>query len=132
MNRWSLRNNRLKLETSRELPIVLEESIEEYASSSYNKNRKMSTCDRLDLGITWTLTDYICPKTSWALVSTLHGIKTPLHNALFKEGNHNNNYYYHLITSRARQKGREGRGGGFEEGFLRSHYRVGLLHQGFF
>ena len=28
MNRLSLRNNRLKLETSRELPIILEESIE--------------------------------------------------------------------------------------------------------
>ena len=33
MNRLSLRNNRLKLETSRELPITLEESIEEYASN---------------------------------------------------------------------------------------------------
>ena len=34
MNRSSLRNNRLwKLETSGELPIVLEESIEEYISN---------------------------------------------------------------------------------------------------
>ena len=33
MNRLSLRNNRLKFETSEELPIVLEESIEEYTSN---------------------------------------------------------------------------------------------------
>ena len=33
MNRLSLRNNRLKLETSGGLPIILEESIEEYTSN---------------------------------------------------------------------------------------------------
>jgi hypothetical protein len=33
MNQLSLRKNRLKLETSGELPIILEESIEEYMSN---------------------------------------------------------------------------------------------------
>ena len=33
MNQLSLKNNRLKFESSGELPIVLEESIEEYASN---------------------------------------------------------------------------------------------------
>jgi hypothetical protein len=32
MNRLSLRNNRLKLETSGESPVVLEESVEKYTS----------------------------------------------------------------------------------------------------
>ena len=50
MNRLSLKDNQLKFKTSRELPITLEESIEEYTSNSYRKNRRMSTtCNRLDL-----------------------------------------------------------------------------------
>ena len=47
-NRLSLRNNRLKFETSGEIPIILEESIE-YASIEWKQNRKMWTCNRLDL-----------------------------------------------------------------------------------
>ena len=49
MNRLSLRNNQLKLETSGELPNILEESIEENTSNEWKQNRKMSTCNRLDL-----------------------------------------------------------------------------------
>ena len=50
MNRWSLRNNRLKLETLRELPIILEESTQQYTSNEWKQNRKItSTCNRLDL-----------------------------------------------------------------------------------
>ena len=49
MNWLSLRNNQLTLETSRELSIVLEESIDEYTSNEWKQNRKMSTCNRLDL-----------------------------------------------------------------------------------
>ena len=37
------------LETSEDLPIILEESIEEYISNEWKQNRKMSTCNRLDL-----------------------------------------------------------------------------------
>ena len=48
MNRLSSRNNWLKFKTSGDLPIVLEESIE-YTSNEWKQNRKMSTCDRLDL-----------------------------------------------------------------------------------
>ena len=48
MNWLSLRNNQLKFETSGELPIILEESIE-YTSNEWKQNRKMSTCHRLDL-----------------------------------------------------------------------------------
>ena len=49
MKRLSLRNNRLKLEASGELPIILEESKQENTSSEEKQNRKMSTCNRLDL-----------------------------------------------------------------------------------
>ena len=38
MNRLSLRNDRLKFGTSGELPIVLEESIDEYTSNKQNRN----------------------------------------------------------------------------------------------
>ena len=51
MNRLSLRNNRLKVETSGgELPIILEESVEEYTSSNEWKHnwKMMSTCNQLD------------------------------------------------------------------------------------
>ena len=47
-NRLSLKNNQLKFETSGELPIILEDSIE-YTSNEWKQNRKMSTCDRLGL-----------------------------------------------------------------------------------
>ena len=49
MSRWSLRNNKLKLETSGESLVTLEESIEEYISTERKQNRKMSTCNWLDL-----------------------------------------------------------------------------------
>jgi hypothetical protein len=51
MNWLSLRNKRLKMETLRELPIILEEFIEEYTSNERKQqNRKMmSTCNRLNL-----------------------------------------------------------------------------------
>ena len=50
MNRLSLRNNRLKFKTSGELPVIWEESIEEYTSNEWKQNRKiMSTCNWLDL-----------------------------------------------------------------------------------
>ena len=50
MNWLSLRNNRLKLETSGELPIILEESIAEYTPTEWKQNWKiMSTCNWLDL-----------------------------------------------------------------------------------
>ena len=48
MNQLSLRNNRLKFKTSRELPVMLGESIE-YTSNEWKQTRKMSTCTRLDL-----------------------------------------------------------------------------------
>ena len=41
MNRLSLRNNRLKLETSGELPIILEESMEEHISTEWKQNWKL-------------------------------------------------------------------------------------------
>jgi hypothetical protein len=68
MNWLSLRNNRLKLETSGELWIILEESMKEYIMNESKQNRKMSTCNWLDLESLSILTDYICPKTSRALV----------------------------------------------------------------
>ena len=49
MNQLSLRNNRLKFKTSGELPIVLEEYVEEYTLNEWKQHRKMSTCNRLDL-----------------------------------------------------------------------------------
>jgi hypothetical protein len=50
MNRLSFRNNQLKLETSRELPFILEESIEEYTSTEESsKTGRCLTCNRLDL-----------------------------------------------------------------------------------
>ena len=48
MKRLSLRNNRLRLETSGGLPIILEESIE-YISNEWKQNWNMSTCHQLDL-----------------------------------------------------------------------------------
>ena len=49
MNRLSLRNNWLKLETLGEGPTILEVSIE-YTSNEQKQNWKMSTCNRLDSG----------------------------------------------------------------------------------
>ena len=49
LNRLSLRNNRWKFETSGILPIALEESIEDTSTERKYQNRKMSTCNRLDL-----------------------------------------------------------------------------------
>ena len=48
MNRLSLRNNRLKFKNSGELPITLEEFIK-YSPFFIKENRRMSTCNRLDL-----------------------------------------------------------------------------------
>ena len=48
MNLLSLRNNQLKLETSGELLIILEECIE-HTSNERKQNQKMSTRNRLDL-----------------------------------------------------------------------------------
>jgi hypothetical protein len=61
--------NRLKLKTLWELPIVLEESIEEYTSNEWSENRKMSICNPLDLESlgSWP-TIYICPKNSQVAV----------------------------------------------------------------
>ena len=68
MDRLSLRNNRLKLETSGDLPIILEESMVEYTSSNeWKQNWKMSTyMEPAGFRITGTLTDYICTNTSRA------------------------------------------------------------------
>ena len=49
MNRLSSRHNRLKFKTRGELPTILEESIEYYTSNELERNRKMSTRNRLDL-----------------------------------------------------------------------------------
>ena len=49
MNRSSSRRNRLKFKTSQNLPIVLEEPIEYTSNERKHQNRKMSTCNRLDL-----------------------------------------------------------------------------------
>ena len=49
MNRLSLRNNQLKLETSGELPIILEKSVTSNMPQMNKANWKMSTCNRLDL-----------------------------------------------------------------------------------
>ena len=68
MNRRSSRINRLKLETSGELPIVLEEFILYTSNKWRHQNRKMSTCNRLDRSrITRFLTDRLCPKASGTL-----------------------------------------------------------------
>ena len=49
MNRLSLlQMNRLKFKTARKLPIILEEFIEIYPNL-IKENRRMSTCNRLDL-----------------------------------------------------------------------------------
>ena len=48
MNRLSLRNNLLKLETSEELEANLEE-FTEYTPNEWNQNQRMSTCNRGDL-----------------------------------------------------------------------------------
>jgi hypothetical protein len=58
MNRWSLRNNRLKLETSGGLPVILEEFIE-YASNKLKQNWKMSTCKPVGFRITSIFMDYV-------------------------------------------------------------------------
>ena len=57
MNRLSSRNNRLKFKTAGKLPIILEESIE-YTQNSVKGNRRMSTCNRLDLQTLGISTDY--------------------------------------------------------------------------
>jgi hypothetical protein len=43
-----MRNNRLKFKTSGELLIILDDSIE-YTSNEGKQNRKMPTCNQLDL-----------------------------------------------------------------------------------
>ena len=48
MNRLSLRNNRLKFKTAGKLLISLEEFIE-YTPNSIKENRRMLTCNQLDL-----------------------------------------------------------------------------------
>ena len=48
MNRLSLKNDRLKFKTIGKLPIILEECIE-YTPIVMKENRRMSTCNRLDL-----------------------------------------------------------------------------------
>ena len=48
MNRLSLRNNRLNFKTVGKLPVILEEFIE-YTPISIKENRRMSTCNLLDL-----------------------------------------------------------------------------------
>ena len=48
MNRSSLRNNRLKFKTTWKLPIILEEFHRIYPNL-LKENRRMSTCNRLDL-----------------------------------------------------------------------------------
>jgi hypothetical protein len=45
MNRWSLRNNRLKFEIAGALPIILEESIDEY--THMNESRTGRWCQQL-------------------------------------------------------------------------------------
>ena len=65
MNRLKSRKNQLKLETLGGLRIVLEESIER-ASNERKQNRKMTTCNRLDLELLG----------SWP---TLYAQKLPLH-----------------------------------------------------
>jgi hypothetical protein len=47
MDWLSLRYNQLKLETSRELPNILEESMEECTSNAWKQNRKMLLIDEL-------------------------------------------------------------------------------------
>ena len=62
MNQLSSRNNRLKfIETSRELPMILEKSIEDYTSNEWKQQiRKMSTCNQpAGSRFTRTLTDSI-------------------------------------------------------------------------
>jgi hypothetical protein len=48
MNRLSLRNNRLKFKIAGKLAIILEEFIE-YTPNLIKENRRMSTCNRLDV-----------------------------------------------------------------------------------
>ena len=90
VNRWSLRNNWLKFETSGGLAIVLEESIE----GIYLKWNK-ATPEPAGFRISQILADYVCiyiyihPKTSWALLWNItdyfRGIyRIPLH-LLLKE-----------------------------------------------
>ena len=45
----SLQINRWKLKTSRELPIILEESIEHTPSNEIKQTQKISTCNWLEL-----------------------------------------------------------------------------------
>ena len=49
MNRLSLRNNRLKLETAGKLPIILEEFYRIYPNLIKEIRRMSTTCNRLDL-----------------------------------------------------------------------------------
>jgi hypothetical protein len=75
MNRLDLRNNRLKFRTSGKQPIFFEESIQ-YISNR-RKNRKMSTCNWLDLE---TL-GFLCPE-----ISPDTGIMEVLHWRSWREG----------------------------------------------
>ena len=54
----SLRNNRLELATSGELPTILDESMQEYTSNKWKQNRQMSTYNWAGFRITRILTDY--------------------------------------------------------------------------
>jgi hypothetical protein len=45
----SLKNNRLKFKTPRKLPIILEEFIKEYTPNLIKEDRRMSTCNQLNL-----------------------------------------------------------------------------------
>ena len=84
MSWLSLRNNWLKFENSGELPIILEESME-YTSNELKGNRKMSTCDPLDLESlgSWltnckplhSVTNTTCwPDIVWHSLRTFNGI----------------------------------------------------------
>ena len=61
----SLRNNRLKFKTSRELPIILEESIEYTSKERKHQNWKMSTCKPVGFTITRILTNYNNSKSNF-------------------------------------------------------------------
>jgi hypothetical protein len=70
MNRLSSRTNRLKLKTSGNLPMLVffeEESIQECTSNEWKQNRKMSTCNRLDVGLlgSWSSMPKNFPGIAW-------------------------------------------------------------------
>ena len=63
MKQLSLRNNRLKFETSGLLPIILEESIEYNASTNESNIRRCEhVTNRWDLESLGSLTDCVCQK----------------------------------------------------------------------